>query len=227
MKYKKLLKKILFVSCFGLLMPIISIPEGGESNDSGSNDANNDNRNNPDNQNNQGNGNDENNSSSNNGQVVFGSQAEFDRVIQNRIKTAVSKAVEENESKHNKEKMTVEERLQAEKTEAENKAKQAIENANERLIRAEVTSMCNKLNIIDPTAAYSLMSREGISVTDNSEVIGVESALKLLIKEKAYLIGSNNDTTAKPCGDDQNNNQDKNKSNFNMNALIRKAVNRE
>jgi hypothetical protein len=227
MKYQKLLKKILFVLCFGPLVPIIGIPDNGSNDGNGNNDANNDSGNNAGNGNNDSNGNGENNSSSNNGQVVFGSQAEFDKIIQSRIKTAVSKAVEENESKHKKAQMTVEERLQAEKTEAENKANLAIETANERLIKAEVTSKCSSLNIIDPTAAFSLMSREGVSVSDNGEVIGVEAALKTLAKEKAYLVGNNQNTDPKPGGDDQNTNPDKNKSNFNMNALIRKAVNRE
>lgn len=227
MKYQKLLKKILFVLCFGSLVPIIGIPGEGDSSNSSGDDANNDNKNNAGNNNDNSNGNGENNSSSGSRQVVFGSQDEFDRVIQNRINTAVNKAVEETKNEYKKAQMTNEERLQAEKTDAENKANEAIKSANERLIRAEVTNLCSKLNIIDPTAAYSLMNRENISVNDNMDVIGVESALKQLIKEKTYLVGNNQNTDPKPGGDDQNNNPDKNKSNFNMNALIRKAVNRE
>lgn len=225
MKYQKLINKILFVLLLGPLVPILGIP--GENDSSGNSEGNNDTGNNADNESNNSNGNEENNSFSNNNQVVFASQAEFDRTIQNRINKAVSAAVKANEDKHNMEKLSETDRLKVEKEQAEKNALSILESANQRLINAEVISISAKLGIIDPSAAYALMNKEDVSVTDTGSVVGVENALKLLIKDKSYLVGTNQNTNPKPGGDDQNSNPGKNTSNFNMNQLIRKACGRE
>lgn len=89
------------------------------------------------------------------------------------------------------------ERAEAEKTELQKaqeaaaKAKAdkeaALQAANQRLIRAEVVLKAAELGIIDAEAAYALMDRSGVTVSDDGKVTGVEQALKQLLEAKPYL----------------------------------------
>lgn len=72
---------------------------------------------------------------------------------------------------------------------AQAKAQEAETRANERLVRAEVKALAVSMQIIDPDAAYLLIDKAGVKVTDAGEVEGVKDALEALIKAKPYLVG--------------------------------------
>lgn len=63
---------------------------------------------------------------------------------------------------------------------------QALAQAEQMLIAAEVKALSVKLGIVDPDAALALMDREGVKVKEG-RVEGVEEALKSLLKAKPYL----------------------------------------
>lgn len=75
----------------------------------------------------------------------------------------------------------------AAKAEADRKA--ALEQANARLIRAEVKVVATDLGIVDPDAAYALMDMSGVAVADDGSVTGVKASLEALMKDKPYLKG--------------------------------------
>ena len=64
------------------------------------------------------------------------------------------------------------------------------------------------------------MSKEDVEVSKDGKVIGVDEALKALIKEKPYLVGEG---TVHKTGDNQNENKDKKPTGV-MNDLIRRAA---
>jgi len=79
-------------------------------------------------------------------------------------------------------------------TEANKKALEVEQKANDRLIRAEVKMQSLSLQIIDPDAAYALMDSSNVKVNEAGEVEGVKEALESLIKAKAYLVGKGSGT---------------------------------
>ncbi len=151
------------------------------------------------------------------------SQDELNAIIKDRIQRERASWEKKIEDEKKKAAMTESERLKAEKEETEKKAKAMMDRANERLIRAEVIAQATALKIVDADAAYALMSREGVSVEEDGQVIGVKAALESLIKAKPYLVRTAVDT--KKTGDDQSDDKGK-KGGFSMNDLIRKAAGR-
>lgn len=149
-------------------------------------------------------------------------QDELDAIVKDRVRR--ERKGWEQKIKEEKEKaaMSEAERLKAEKEEAEKNATAAIERANQRLIRSEVIAHAAKLNIVDPDAAYALMSKEDVKVEDDDTVTGVKKSLEALIKAKPYLVGS---TDTKKTGDDQRDDKGS-KGGFSMNDFIRKAAGR-
>lgn len=89
--------------------------------------------------------------------------------------------------------------FEAQIQEAQRKAQEAEQKANERLIRSEVKFQATELGIVDPDAAFALMAKDGIKVNDDGTVEGVKEALENLIKEKPYLKGQS--TSPKGGGD--------------------------
>lgn len=73
--------------------------------------------------------------------------------------------------------------------EANAKAQEAEKKANERLVRAEVKALAVSMQIIDPDAAYLLIDKSGVKITDTGEVEGAKEALEALVKAKPYLVG--------------------------------------
>lgn len=217
----KMIKKLFLTSFLLPVMPIISVPDDGQSgndnndkDDKSSSDENKDDKS------------DDNKENKEDTRVIFGSQEEFDQVIQARVNRAVKKAEETNAANKAKENMTEVERIKAEKAESDKRAVEATNKANKTLIKAEVISQATKLNIVDPSAAFALMDTENVSIDDNGNVKGVSVSLKALIKDKPYLIKSNVDSV-KPSGDDQNAGSGKKKKGIDMNTLIRRAAGHE
>ncbi|WP_348623014.1 scaffolding protein [Paenibacillus peoriae] len=136
-------------------------------------------------------------------------QDELDQVIADRIarerkkyadydelKTKLSDFEREKEERE-KEKMSVTERLEAEKTAALKAAEdarierdQALTAANQRLIKAEFRTMARELNI-RPDAlddAYVLADLSSASVGEDGSINGVEDVVKALIENKPFLV---------------------------------------
>lgn len=217
----KMIKKLFLTSFLLPVMPILSVHDDGQSgNDNDNNDK--DDKSNDSNKDDKSNDDKEKKEDT---RVIFGSQKEFDEVIQARVNRAVKKTEEENAANKAKENMTEIERIKAEKAESDKRAVEATNRANKTLIRAEVISQATKLNIVDPSAAFALMDTENITIDDNGNVKGVSVSLKALIKDKPYLIKTNVDFV-KSSGDDQNAGSGKKKKGIDMNALIRRAAGR-
>lgn len=214
----KMIKKLFLTSFLLPVMPILSVPDDGQSGND-NNDKSNDDKSNDDKSN------DDNKESKEDARVIFGSQEEFDAVIQARVNRAVKKTEEENAAKKAKENMTEIEKIKDEKAESDKRAVEATNRANKTLIRAEVISQATKLNIVDPSAAFALMDTENVSIDDNGNVKGVNVSLKALIKDKPYLVNTNVDSV-KSSGDDQNAGSGKKKKGIDMNTLIRRAAGR-
>jgi len=151
-------------------------------------------------------------------------QEDIDRIVRDRLKREKKAWEQKVEEERKKAAMTETERLKAEKDEADKKAQEALKRANDRLIRAEVIAQAAAMKIIDGDAAYTLMSKEGVSVEEDGNVIGVKAALEALVKSKPYLVASGA-PDAKRTGDDQSNDKGK-RTGFNMNDLIRRASGR-
>lgn len=84
-------------------------------------------------------------------------------------------------------------KLKAKADTAEQQARDAIETANNRLIRAEVKSLCrdDDINIVDPDAAYALMNHTEIEIDDDGNVQGVKESLAKLVEAKPWLVVTN------------------------------------
>ncbi|KOS02504.1 scaffolding protein [Paenibacillus polymyxa] len=136
-------------------------------------------------------------------------QEELDQVIADRIarerkkyadydelKTKLSDFEREKEERE-KEKMSVTERLEAEKTAALKAAEdarverdKALTAANQRLIKAEFRTLARELNV-RPDAiddAYVLADLSTASVGDDGSINGVEDVVNALIASKPFLV---------------------------------------
>lgn len=216
-----MLKKLFFISFLFPIIPTLAIPDGedGES-DAGNNDdeKNDDIDNNDDNQNN-------NDDSQKDERVIFKSQRDFERTLKRRVDKAIKKTKAEEEEKRKKDTMSETEKLKKDLEDSDRKANEAMTKANQRLIKAEVIAKSSSLNIIDSAAAYKLISLDDVEIDEETgEITGVEDALKDLIEDKPYLLKANQNQNRQTGGDDQNAGSNKKKSNFSMNAMIRRAA---
>lgn len=227
------LKNILFTLLLVPLFPILGVPgEPGQSNnDTGSNSNSGDNDdegNTGEDGNSDGSGDDDESNTGGESQISM-TQNQLDALISRRVKKAEKNALKKYEYEKQKASLSETDKLKLEKEEAEKRAGQVLENANRRLIKAEVTSVSSRLGIVSPKAAYKLLDLDDIEIDDTGDVLGVEKALKDLMKEFPFLtdsnVNSNQQNTGKPGGDDQNKNPSK-KQLFDMNSLIRKAAGR-
>lgn len=96
------------------------------------------------------------------------------------------KKIEDEKLEKAKADMSELDRLKLEKEQADNKAKEAMAKANDRLIMAEVKAKA--LNFIDLDAAYALVAKNEITVDDNGNVQGVDEALAKLATDKPGLL---------------------------------------
>ena len=64
-----------------------------------------------------------------------------------------------------------------------------MQEANRRLIAAEIREVGAEMGLIDPEAALVLMDASGVAVNDDGSVSGVKEALETLLARKPYLAG--------------------------------------
>jgi hypothetical protein len=102
------------------------------------------------------------------------------------------------EEERKKAEMTVQERLEAEKAEADKKAHEAeerankaLEQANKRLLKAEFRLLAKELGVRKDALddAFVLADMTSVEVDEDGNVQGVKEALETLKKSKAYLFG--------------------------------------
>jgi hypothetical protein len=140
-------------------------------------------------------------------------QAELDKIVADRVarekkkldryadyddvKTKLSE-FEKFEEERKKAEMTVQERLEAEKAEADKKAQEAeerankaLEQANKRLLKAEFRLLAKELGVRKDALddAFVLADMTSVEVDEEGNVQGVKEALETLKKAKAYLFG--------------------------------------
>jgi hypothetical protein len=140
-------------------------------------------------------------------------QAELDKIVADRIarekkklekyadyddvKTKLSE-FEKFEEERKKAEMTVQERLEAEKAEAEKRAQEseerankALEAANKRLLKSEFRLLAKELGVRKDALddAFVLADLSTVEVDEEGNVQGVQEALESLKKAKAYLFG--------------------------------------
>ncbi len=89
------------------------------------------------------------------------------------------------------------EKLAAEKAMLEKERDALIANTEKQAIDAAIAVACAKANVVDPEAAQALLDRSEVSYEDG-RVKGVEKALKALLKEKEYLVGSSGQPLPSP-----------------------------
>jgi chromosome segregation ATPase len=95
-------------------------------------------------------------------------------------------AIDAQEAEKQKAALSETDKLKLEKQQAEEKATEAVQKANERLIKAEVK--LNASNFVDADAAYLLMDKSKITVDENGDVKGVVEALAELAAAKPGLL---------------------------------------
>lgn len=152
--------------------------------------------------------------------VVFESQKHFDAIVNRKIAKAVKAEKEKAEQEKQKADLTENEKLKLQIDEANKKAADRETIANKKLIKAEITAIGHKLNIIDTNAAYKLLDKDDIEVDEKGNVVGVEKALKALIAEKSWLLKQ--DTKVVKVGDETKNTKNTTlKSGNDFNTIIR------
>jgi hypothetical protein len=113
------------------------------------------------------------------------------------VKTKLTE-FEKFEEERKKAEMTVQERLEAEKAEADKKAQEAeerankaLEQANKRLLKAEFRVLAKELGVRKDALddAFVLADMTSVEVDEEGNVQGVKEALETLKKAKAYLFG--------------------------------------
>ncbi len=160
------------------------------------------------------------NKNTENDKVVFESQKQFQAVINRKIAKALKAENDKRDQEKQKESLTENEKLKLQIEESNKKAAEREAIANKRLIKAEITTIGNSLNIIDTVAAYKLLDKEDIEVDEKGNVTGVEKALKALIAEKPWLLKQ--DQKAVKVGDETKNTKNSTpKSGNDFNTIIR------
>jgi hypothetical protein len=208
----KKFRKLLLVILLGPLLPIFGVPDDGSN--EGDNEGNNEDPTI-----------EEPKEETNKIPEKTFSQAELDKILEKRLgreRKAWQKKADEDKAKAD---LTENEKLKLEKEEAEKKVLQTIQEANKRLIRADIISKAAKLNVIDTDAVIAMISMDEIDVDDKGDISGVDDALKSLIEKKPYLIKGKNLDNEQKAGDDQQQNQSK-KTKISFNDMLRKATGR-
>lgn len=131
------------------------------------------------------------------------SQSELNRMFAERAKQAESALLKRLgfESPDDAEKLLaqVREKQEAEKSElqkamemadAKDKQLQALmERQKELVVQSGVTTIANRLGIIDPDAAYRLLDKSAIEYDENGQAKNIEPLLVSMLKDRPYLTG--------------------------------------
>ena len=127
-------------------------------------------------------------------------QAEFDRMVSDRIRRERSKFADYDELKGKATKFDELEAANRTELETEQAARQAAEaaaaaataNAEETLRRSAVLVAASKANAADPGDVYALLTKEqkdALTIGDDGQVTGAEDAVKALLGAKPHLVG--------------------------------------
>jgi hypothetical protein len=125
-------------------------------------------------------------------------QAELDRIVQDRVAREQKKFGDYDDLKAKATKLDELEAANASEIEkaikraedAEARAKAASERATESARRAAVVAQATKAGAVDPDAVLALLPKDSVTVGDDGQVTGVEDAIKALLESKPYLVGS-------------------------------------
>lgn len=82
---------------------------------------------------------------------------------------------------------------------SDKKAADAVTRANDALMRSAVIAAASKANVVDADAAFALIDKSKLTVSDDGSVIGVDDTLKALLVERPFLVGKA--TSPTPTGD--------------------------
>lgn len=124
-------------------------------------------------------------------------QAEFDRMIQDRIRRATGKfgdydSLKAKAAKFDEldasQKSELEKATEA-RTEAEKRAEAAEERAKSALVRAAVVAAATKAGAVDPDVVLSLVKTSDLDISDDGEVSGADGVVTALLEDKPYLKG--------------------------------------
>ena len=117
-------------------------------------------------------------------------QSEVDRIVAERLTRERQKYSDYEELRQKAQKLN--EMEEAQKSElqkaldakeaSENAAKQAIEQANQRLIQAEFIAAASKLNVAHPEDAFRLADRAAVVIDKGGKVSGVDEAVQALVE---------------------------------------------
>jgi len=125
-------------------------------------------------------------------------QADLDRVVEQRLARERSKYGDYDDLKTKASKLDEIEQANASDLEkatkraetAETKAQAAEERAAAALRRAAVVAEATRAGAVDPDAVFALLTPDSVTVGDDGQVTGVEEAVKALLEAKSYLVGS-------------------------------------
>ena len=115
-------------------------------------------------------------------------QAERDANKEGKKAAARLKELEDAEAKRQEAALSETDKLKKQVEAAEAKGKEALQKADERVIRSEVISVAAQLGFADPKDAFALVDRSTFKVKDDGAVEGVEVVLKDLAKAKPYML---------------------------------------
>lgn len=125
-------------------------------------------------------------------------QEELDRVVQDRLKREREKYPDYDELKDKAARFdeldaaskTELERAQAAATAEKARADQAETRLREAARRQAIVSEAAKAGAIDPDAVVALIDSNAVTIDDAGQVTGAETAVKELLEQKTYLVGS-------------------------------------
>lgn len=134
-------------------------------------------------------------------------QADLDRIVQDRVARERSKFADYDAYK---DKATKFDDLEAANKSELDKAKDeavsanaardaALEAAKQMKLESVVMTEAAKQKAVDPAAVFALLPKDKVTVGDDGQVTGVEEAIKALLDEKKYLVGTA--TTATGSGE--------------------------
>lgn len=126
------------------------------------------------------------------------SQAQLDRIIQDRLKREREKYSDYNDlktkasefDKIKEANQTELEKAQARAQELEEKATKAEQRAMQMAIRSAVINEASKQKALSPEAAYKLLDTSTLTVEDDGTVKGVSEAVTALLEENTFLVGN-------------------------------------
>lgn len=132
-------------------------------------------------------------------------QEDVDRVVESRLARERAKYADYDDLKSAAERLkefedaqkSEAEKLQEQAAKAQETATKATAERDRALRKAAVVTAAVKAGAVDPDAVFALLNAEQLTIGDDGQVSGAEEAVKALLDEKTYLVG----TTPPPPGD--------------------------